>query len=342
MRGRAEAALDAAVADRAIVAGAAASAGWLLLVVLFAWLAPGGDGGTGGSWLMRLSGVAMPLALIWLAVGFARAIAALRAEADALRADLAHLQGGAPLSRTGPGAGFGTEPPHLAADAGPRPGRAAQTDARPRAQPRPAAQAARAARPDPVADTRQTALPLDDSASVSVSAIDLLRALNFPDGPDDHLAIRALQAALADHDTMRLIRAAQDVVTLLAQAGIYMDELAPAPGPASAWRAFAEGVRGPQVAVLAGVSDPNALDVSAHLLRGDEIFRDAAHHFLRQFDRMMARMAPDLDDDFLAALTETRSGRAFVLLAQTSGIFGTTATANPVTANPVTAEDGGA
>ena len=33
-------------------------------------------------------------------------------------------------------------------------------------------------------------------------------------------------------------------------------------------------------------------------------------------------MAPDLDDDFLAALTETRSGRAFVLLAQTSGIFG--------------------
>ena len=88
MRGRAEAALDAAVADRAIVAGAAASAGWLLLVVLFAWLAPGGDGGNGGSWLMRLSGVVMPLALIWLAVGFARAIAALRAEADALRARL--------------------------------------------------------------------------------------------------------------------------------------------------------------------------------------------------------------------------------------------------------------
>ena len=57
---------------------------------------------------------------------------------------------------------------------------------------------------------------------------------------------------------------------------------------------------------------------------------------------MMARMAPDLDDDFLAALTETRSGRAFVLLAQTSGIFGTTATANPVTANPAKPQDGGA
>ena len=139
---------------------------------------------------------------------------------------------------------------------------------------------------------------------------------------DDQPAIRALQAALADHDTMRLIRAAQDVVTLLAQAGIYMDELAPEPGPAAVWRAFAEVLRGPQVAVLGGVSDPAALEVSAHLLRSDEIFRDAAHHFLRQFDRMMARVAPDLDDDFLAALTETRSGRAFVLLAQTSGIFG--------------------
>ena len=321
MRERAQSLLDAASRDRATGVGIAVSAAWLLLVLLFAWLGP--DGGNGGAgWLVALSGTLMPLALIWLAVGLARSIAGLRAEADDLRAELARLQGGPargsdpmpPLEPRAPRASD-PRPAPAPAEARPRPAPGAGAAAGPRPQ-------ARAARSDAPADTRQTALPLDEAASVSVSPIDLLRALNFPDGPDDQPAIRALQAALADHDTMRLIRAAQDVVTLLAQAGIYMDELAPEPGPAAVWRAFAEGLRGPQVAVLGGVSDPAALEVSAHLLRSDEIFRDAAHHFLRQFDRMMARVAPDLDDDFLAALTETRSGRAFVLLAQTSGIFG--------------------
>ena len=149
-------------------------------------------------------------------------------------------------------------------------------------------------------------------------------------GADPQVAAAVQVIAAADPDVLLLTgfdwdwngEALGAFAALLAQAGIYMDELAPEPGPAAVWRAFAEGLRGPQVAVLGGVSDPAALEVSAHLLRSDEIFRDAAHHFLRQFDRMMARVAPDLDDDFLAALTETRSGRAFVLLAQTSGIFG--------------------
>ena len=36
---------------------------------------------------------------------------------------------------------------------------------------------------------------------------------------------------------------------------------------------------------------------------------------------MVTRLVPELDDDQLAALADTRSGRAFTLLAQTSGIF---------------------
>ncbi len=154
-----------------------------------------------------------------------------------------------------------------------------------------------------------------------MSAIDLLRALNFPDGPNDVEAIRALRAALADHETMRLIRSAQDAVTLLAQAGVYMDDLSPRRAPPRLWREFAEGQRGPRTATLAGLDDEAALDAAATLLRNDEIFRDAAHHFLRQYDRTLTRLAPELDDDLLAALAETRSGRAFTLLAQTSGIF---------------------
>ena len=91
MRDRAQSLLDAASGDRATGIGIAASAAWLLLVLLFAWL--GLDGGNGGAgWLVALSGTLMPLALIWLAVGLARSIASLRAEADDLRAELARLQ----------------------------------------------------------------------------------------------------------------------------------------------------------------------------------------------------------------------------------------------------------
>lgn len=287
--------------ERPVMIGLAAAALWIAAVLLFWLLGPEGSGRTSGAgWMLRAAGLISPLALIWMAVSLARTIAALRAEADDLRAELARVQDAAasPVGRP-------REVPPAA-----RPVQTSRAPARPGA----------AARPQ--ADARQSALPLeDDEPPAAISPIDLLRALNFPDGPDDVEAIRALRAALADHDTMRLIRAAQDVVTLLAQAGVYMDDLAPRPAPAPLWRGFAEGARGPQMAALAGVDDEAALDRATNLLRGDEIFRDAAHHFMRQFDRMLTRMAPELEDEFLGAMTETRSGRAFVLLGQSSGIF---------------------
>ena len=57
-------------------------------------------------------------------------------------------------------------------------------------------------------------------------------------------------------------------------------------------------------------------------MRGDEVFRDAAQHFMRQFDRTLARSAEELGDEGILALASTRSGRAFALLAQVMGMFG--------------------
>lgn len=302
--------------DRAVLIGLVLTAVWLLLVVMFWMFAPSGRVPGGTARLLTAVGILMPIALTWLAVSLVRAVATLRAEADQLRARLDQMRPGSAAA-----------PPRQATpfpDATP----SAQA-ARPRDdRPRPPAAAPRAVKPRPVAaarddESRQQALPLegDDSASVSVSAVDLVRALNFPDGPDDHDAIRALRAALADHDTMRLIRSAQDAVTLLAQAGVYMDDLTPRRAPPRLWREFAEGQRGPRMSTLAGLDDDDALDSAGTLLRTDEIFRDAAHHFLRQYDRALTRLAAEGDDDLLAALAETRSGRAFTLLAQSSGIF---------------------
>ena len=57
-------------------------------------------------------------------------------------------------------------------------------------------------------------------------------------------------------------------------------------------------------------------------LKRDAVFRDTALHFLRRFDALMARMARELgEDQMIAEIGDTRTGRAFMLIARVSGAF---------------------
>jgi hypothetical protein len=56
-------------------------------------------------------------------------------------------------------------------------------------------------------------------------------------------------------------------------------------------------------------------------MRSDSVFRDTAHHFLRQFDRTLVNFARDATDEELAEFSETRSARAFMLLGRVTGMF---------------------
>lgn len=280
--------------DRAVLVGAAASAAWLLLVVLFWLLGPEGGPVSGLGRLLALAGVALPLVLIWMAVALARTLAELRAEAMLLRARLDMLR--APDNEDG-----GAAPPPRAAMAPPVAAR------RPAAAQPAASRPAEATAPEPPR---------------RVEPEDLIAALNFPDGPDDHAAIAALKASLADPEAARTIRAAQDVVTLLAKHGVYTDDLPDAEASPVLWRRFVEGQRGPGLAELALPGAEDAVEITAGLMRGDEVFRDAAHHFMRQFDRTLSRVGTELGEDAVAVLVQTRSGRAFNLLAQVTGMFG--------------------
>lgn len=293
---------------RLLLVGLAASAAWLVLAGLFAALAPEGDG-RGGGWLVWTAGFVMPLALIWLAVWSARSLSLLRDEAGDLRALLEQMQDAAPpVRQSRPPEPDPAVPRMLPASAPPR-----------RAVPAPPPAASR-----PVAahDSRQASLQLDSPALAELTAPELYFALNFPDGPEDREAIRCLRLALSDPGMARLIRAAQDVVTLLAGQGVYMDELPIPETDAVLWYRFAEGARGEAVAGLAVIKDQVALQTASTMLREDEVFRDVAHHFLRHFDRLLNRKAQDENPQLLAVLAETRSGRAFTLLAQVTGMLG--------------------
>ncbi|KGJ03151.1 hypothetical protein SAMN04487972_12316 [Paracoccus halophilus] len=296
---------------RLLLIGMAASLAWLVLAALFAALTPEGDGQDSG-WLIWTVGLLMPLALIWLAVWSARSLSLLRDEADELRAMLDQMQESRPERMPEP---MPTQTPARQAAPVAEPPRPAAARPPP-AMPRAPAQAAA------TADGRQAQLQLDSPPVTELTAPELFFALNFPDGPEDREAIRCLRLALADPGLARLIRAAQDVVTLLAGQGVFMDELPMPETDADLWLRFAEGARGDAVAGLAVITDREALETAAAMLQGDEVFRDVAHHFLRHFDRLLNRKAEERNPQLLAVLAATRSGRAFTLLAQVAGMLG--------------------
>jgi len=161
--------------------------------------------------------------------------------------------------------------------------------------------------------------PGDDAPPLSVG--DLVRALNFPENDQDSEGFAALRRALRDRRAKQLIHAAQDVLTLLSQDGIYMDDLRPDRARPEVWRRFAQGERGRAVAQLGGIHDRSCLALAMNRMREDTIFRDTGHHFLRLFDRMLTTFEPEAADGEIAALSETRTARAFMLLGRVTGAF---------------------
>lgn len=150
---------------------------------------------------------------------------------------------------------------------------------------------------------------------------DLIRALNFPETAEDEVGFEALRKAMRDREVAQLVTAAQDVLTLLSQDGIYMDDLKPDPARPELWRAFGEGARGRTIAALGGIRDRSSLALTAGRMKEDAIFRDAAHHFLRKFDHLFSGLADDMSDQEISRLADTRTVRAFMLLGRIAGTF---------------------
>jgi hypothetical protein len=56
-------------------------------------------------------------------------------------------------------------------------------------------------------------------------------------------------------------------------------------------------------------------------MKQDPIFRDAAHHFLRRFDKAISTFEETASDAEISALGDTRTARAFMLLGRVAGTF---------------------
>ena len=257
-------------------------------------------------WGLLALGAALPVILAWVLVGTIVAIRNLHAQTAALQRTIEGLraaQSRAPVLRQS------TDTPSTPETSLPFPQAQIAAALAPPAHHEPNAQ------PVLALGTEMIDLP------AFVEVADVLRALHFPDGPDDAEGFRALRLALTDHGLAKLIRAAQDVLNLSAEDGIFVDALtADHPRP-ELWRKFAAGERGGIIAGLGGVRDRSSLALTAARMRGDDVFRDAAHHFLRSFDKAMVTLEPRASDSDLTALSDTRTARAFMLFGRVTGTF---------------------
>lgn len=270
------------------------SAVWLGAAMLYAFAGWRAEGVLG--WFLVLLAAGLPVFLAWVLVGTIVGIRRLHAQTAALQKTIDGLRAAqtrAPVTR------------QIADTAS----KNATTLAAPSFAPEMDAQPALELGP-------QMAEPPE-----ALEVHDVLRALNFPEGPEDTEGFRALRVALTDHGIAKLIRAAQDVLTLLAEDGIFMDDLSPDRPRPELWRKFAAGERGGIIAGLGGVRDRSCLALTAARMRGDDVFRDAAHHFLRSFDKAIVTLEPRATDSDLSDLSDTRTARAFMLFGRVTGIF---------------------
>ncbi len=302
------------------------SVGWMIMVGLFFYFLPPndsvGDRFDSLSFVLILIAIFMPVAMIWVAASASRSARVMKDESSRLQAAIEGMRKTYIENRAAPAGGLQptvekklneiaqatrkTENT-LATFASSRPEQKLQITS---------------VKTTPVDD--QPALALGTTAediSAPLPNPDLIRALNFPDNDQDTRGFEALARALKDRNARQLVQASQDILTLMSQDGIYMDDLRPDRARPEIWRRFARGERGRTMASLGGVRDRSSLALTSGRMREDAIFRDAAHHFLRRFDKTLIAFEPGATDEEMSAMSETRTARAFMLLGRVTGAF---------------------
>lgn len=301
---------------------------WLAVSVAFFLIVPWSDSGSGRAsrFMITMLVVFMPIAMIWVAATAAKASRVMREESQRLQTAIdaiRHAYVAQAQRAATPVDSHVTRKLDEIAEAARKTETALATFHSVRE-----ASAARRVAPPPETSSQtpdgQASLELGTPAEALLTPLqtaDFIRALHFPETAEDEEGFAALRRALRDRKSAQLIQAAQDVLTLLSQDGIYMDDLRPDMARPDIWRQFAQGARGKSIAALGGIRDRSSLALTAARMKQDPIFRDAAHHFLRKFDQMFIEFEQTANDAEISGLSETRTARAFMLLGRVAGTF---------------------
>ncbi|MBV7379747.1 hypothetical protein [Maritimibacter dapengensis] len=315
-----------ALAPSEVIAGAL-SALWLLACLIFFLVLGNGMTNQGAAgFIMTILAVFLPVAVIWLAVSAARSARIMREETQRLQSTIdamrqTYLTQSLPHSSHDPAVEA-----KLARleEAQKQTEQAVATFSTTRDLVRREVEQSSVLTSNLQGAGGQGLLALDPQPGDETPPLEtdeLIRALHFPENAEDLAGFAALRRALKDRQLAGLVQAAQDVLTMLSQDGIYMDDLRPDRARPDIWRRFAAGQRGREVAALGGIRDRSSLALTNGRMKNDPVFRDAAHHFLRRFDSMFVNFEAEASDEEIARFANTRTARAFMLLGRVTGTF---------------------
>ncbi|MFS4437074.1 hypothetical protein ACMA5I_02545 [Paracoccaceae bacterium GXU_MW_L88] len=149
-----------------------------------------------------------------------------------------------------------------------------------------------------------TAPPSED-----LTVNDVIGALDFPFNTAEGRAL--VRKVRSQPEMAALMRAAEDLLNALSDDSIFVDDLRQGRADAALWRAHAEGDEGASVAQHEG---SDIAETVRGKMTADPIFADAADVFAKRFREVLAEIATEGSDDNLAALADSRTGRAYALI----------------------------
>ncbi len=142
----------------------------------------------------------------------------------------------------------------------------------------------------------------------------LIQALHFADDENDREHVEAVEAALNNEKAADLLQSAYSVLEYLAERGIDADKLATSFSKHEVWRDHAESGNINQIGVLGQVGSDQDVESVATLAVSDLDFKKFAFDFLALVHSFLKSFIPSTEDYEIAALGETRTIRAYVLL----------------------------
>ena len=152
------------------------------------------------------------------------------------------------------------------------------------------------------------------AARMSLPLDTLIRALSFADHQDDTEGFEAIDRAMDDEATAKLLEASQDVLHRLSALDIFVDNLTLDIAQPDVWRFHAANASKSEIATLGAVAETDVLGLVANLVEQDGQFRESAQNLVDQVNDQMMDIIGDADADQVAAFANSRTIRAFILL----------------------------
>lgn len=144
----------------------------------------------------------------------------------------------------------------------------------------------------------------------------LIRAFNMPNDENDSEGYDAIELVIKIESLEKLLRNSHELLFTLADYDLIMDDLEIDMGLISTWRRFAADSAVGSVSSLGGTGTFVEIAKVSGILAENSNFESLADTFNKQMEEFISKVIPQLSDDEIRELAETRTFLAFLLLGQ--------------------------